>query len=71
MELLAQCDATRLPHTKRMQSIVERNAKVRKDRKKEILDQTEDIAGSLHYISGHVETTTLERIMKEIVKEHN
>lgn len=69
MELLVNCDDSRLPHTKRMAQLVEKNAKVKKDRQKEILDQVEEVTRNLHYISGHVEETTLQRIFKEVAEE--
>jgi hypothetical protein len=69
MELLANCDGTRIKHLDRMKQVVEKNAKVTKDRQKQILDQVEDTARNLHYISGHVEETTLERIFKQVAEE--
>lgn len=69
LELLHNCDDQRMPHAKRMANIVQKNAKVRRDRKQEILDQAGDMAGSLHNLAGKVDDTTLERIMKEITKE--
>jgi hypothetical protein len=69
MELLAKCDGEKTPHLKRMAQVVEKNSRVTKDRQKEILEQTEDVARNLHYISGHVEETTLNRIFKEVAEE--
>lgn len=71
MELLSKCDGTRLTHLQRMKQVVERNKKITKERQKEVLDQTEDVASSLHYMAGKVEDVTLQRIMKEMESEHN
>lgn len=71
MELLSKCDGTKMPHLKRMIQVVEKNKQVTKERQKGILDQVEDITSSLHYMAGHVEDVKLQRIFKEIVKEHN
>ena len=69
LELLHNCDEQRMPHTRRMAQMVDKNADLRRRRKAEMLDQAGEIARDLHYISGHVEAVTLERIMKEIAEE--
>lgn len=69
MELLAKCDGSKQPHLARMAQVVDKNSKAAKNRQKEILDQVEDVARNLHYISGHVEETKLERIFKEVAAE--
>jgi hypothetical protein len=69
LELLGNCDDNRIPHGKRMKQVLSKNAKLRQDRKAEMLDRAGEIAKDLHYISGHVEDVTLQRIMKEIAEE--
>lgn len=71
MELLSKCDGTKQPHLARMAQVVDRNAKVAKERQKEVLDQVHDVTGSLFDIAGRVEDVTLQRIFKEIAREHN
>ena len=66
IELLAKCDATRIPHTTRMRQIVERNAKVRREKRAVITDNAEDIARTLWNIAAKHDDATVERIMKEI-----
>ena len=66
IELLGKCDGTRVPHAVRMRQIVEKNAKLRKDRKQEILDRTEEVSRTLWNLVGKEDTVTVERIMKEI-----
>lgn len=66
VELLGKCDATRIPHATRLRQIVEKNAKVRKQKRQPILDQAEDVARTLWGIAGKHDAATVERIMKEI-----
>jgi len=66
VELLSKCDATRIPHSTRLKQIVERNAKVRRDRRSVVSDKAEDVARTLWNLVGKADTTTVERIMKEI-----
>lgn len=68
IELLGKCDATRIPHGTRMRQIVERNAKLRKEKRSEIVDQAEDVARTLWTLAAKHDDTTVERIMKEISK---
>jgi hypothetical protein len=69
LDLLGKCDADRIPHTQRMKQVLGKNAEVRRKRVAEVADQAGEIARDLHYISGHVEDVTLQRIMKEIAEE--
>lgn len=66
IELLGKCDNTRHSWRDKMKQIVEKNAKVRKDKKQVYLDQTQDIAEVLHHAVGHKEAVTVERMMREI-----
>jgi len=66
VELLGKCDATRIPHSTRLRQIVERNAKLRKDRRSVVTDQAEDVARTLWNLTGKHDTSTVERIMREI-----
>lgn len=70
-ELLASCDGTRIPHAKRMAQILEKNDKLKQSRIDKVLDQAGEIAKDLHYMSGHVEAVTLDRIKKQIIEEGN
>lgn len=69
LELLGKCDSNRIPHSVRMKQMIDKNADLRRRRKAEMSDQAGEIARDLHYISGHVEEVTLERIKKEIIAE--
>lgn len=69
IELLAKCDGRRLPHTTRMRQIVEKNAKMRKEKRSEVSDQAEDVARTLWNIVGKHDDAMVERIMKEISGE--
>lgn len=70
-DLLYRCDAERLPHLTRMAQTVEKNAKLRKSRRDGIMDQVEEVAGSLFDISGRVDEHKLEGIMREIAEGKN
>jgi hypothetical protein len=69
LEKLHQCDDQRISHGKRMGQILEKNRKLREDRKKDIVDQAGQIARDLHYMSGHNEEVTMDRIRREIIEE--
>lgn len=69
IELLGKCDGERLSHTKRMKQLVGKNAELRRSRRAAIVDQAGDIARDLHWISGHVEEVTLDRIKNDIINE--
>lgn len=73
IELLGRCDSNRIPHSTRMKQMAEKNAALRKKRRAEVADKAGQIARDLHYISGHVEDVTLQRIMKQVAEEakHN
>lgn len=66
IEVLGKCDGQRQPHTQRMKQIIERNAKVRRDKRSETTDKAEDVARTLWNLAGKVDNHKLERIMKEI-----
>ena len=66
LERLASCDNTKTPWKDRMRDIIERNAKVRKSRQQEIVEQAGDIASTLHHAAGHVDNHKLESILREI-----
>lgn len=69
VELLGKCDATRIPHSTRLRQIVEKNAKVRRDKRSAIGDQAEDVARTLWQAVGRHDATKIERIMREISGE--
>lgn len=66
IERIASCDNTLFPWRDRMKDIIAKNAKVRKDRQKEITDRAEDIAGTLWNAVGRHDATHVERIIEEI-----
>lgn len=66
VELLGKCDGERMPHTKRMKQIIEKNAKLRTSRKSTVNDMTEDVARTLWNIVGKYDATKVQRIMEEI-----
>lgn len=66
VELLGKCDANRIPHSTRMREIVERNAKVRRDKRSVIDDQVEDVARTLWNLAGKVDDNKLEQIMRDL-----
>lgn len=66
MELLSKCDNERTPWKKRMNEILAKNAKVRKDRQAAISDKAADIASTVWQAVGRHDDTKVERILKEI-----
>lgn len=70
VELLGKCDNTRYPWRERMGQLVHKNAKMRKDRQKEFIDQAGDVASILHQAAGRWDATKVERIMQEAAEEN-
>jgi len=68
IELLAKCDNTRIHWKDRMKEIVEKNAKLRRTRKQDILDQTHDVTSTLRQAVGRHEESQVQRIMDEIAQ---
>lgn len=66
IERLAACDNQIRGWKSRMGDTITNNRKVRKDRQQLALDQTEEVARSLHYMSGHNDTHKMEAIMQEV-----
>lgn len=66
IERLAACDNEIRGWKSRMKDTIVNNKKVQKDRQKLALDQVEEVASSLKYMSGRVKGTTLEKIMQEV-----
>ena len=66
IERLAACDNEIRGWKSRMGDTIANNRKVRKDRQQLALDQAEDVASSLHYMSGRVDAHKLESIMAEV-----
>ena len=66
MERLASCDNTLTPWKGRMKDIIAKNARVRKDRKQEMVDRAGDVAGSLFDAAGRVDDHKLQKIMQEV-----
>lgn len=69
VELLGKCDNERFPWRGRMKDVVSKNAKVRKERQQEVIDQAEDVARTLAFASGHKEAVQIERMMKEVAEK--
>lgn len=69
LELLYQCDGTRFPHLQRMAQITEKNKNVHKNIQEDILNEVSEIAKDLHFIIGHREDASIERIKREIIAE--
>jgi len=68
LELLGKCDNTQHPWRERMKELVEKNAKVRKQRQQEVVDRAEDIASTLWGFVGKHDETTVERLIKDMAE---
>lgn len=66
LERLASCDNTQQGWKARMGQIVEKNAKLRKDRKQVMIDRAEEVARTLAHAAGHREAVQLERMLEEV-----
>lgn len=66
LERLASCDNTKTPWKDRMRQIIDKNAKVRKSKKQEMLDRAEDVAATLYHAVGHLDDHKVEKIIEEI-----
>lgn len=66
IERLAACDNEIRGWKSRMSDTITNNKKVRKDRQQLALDQAEDVASSLHYMTGRVDANKMESIMQEV-----
>jgi len=69
IELLGKCDGRRMPHTKRMAEIVQKNAKLRKQRRESTLDQVEEMAGTMYDLASKHHETTYKRLVAEAVEK--
>lgn len=49
-----------------MQEIIEKNSRVRKDRKQEVVEQAGDIAGTLYHAATHMKTNQFEKLLEEV-----
>lgn len=63
---LQSCDNTLYPWKDRMKEIIDKNAKVRKNRQQEVIDQTGDIAGTLYHATTHMKTNQFEKLLEEV-----
>lgn len=71
LERLASCDNTRYPWRDRMKDIIAKNAKLRRNRKQEVIDRAEDIAGTLWNAVGKHDAHKVEKIIADIMEETN
>lgn len=66
IERLASCDNTKNDWKVRMGDHIRHNRKVKDDRKQTALDQVEEVASSLRYMTGHNDANKMESIMEEV-----
>lgn len=66
IELLGKCDNSRQSWRDRMKDMVEKNAKLRKNRKQELTDKAQNAAEVLFHAVGRHEEPRVRRIMQEI-----
>lgn len=66
LERLASCDNTINPWKDRMQDVISKNAKVRKSRQMELVEQTGDVAGTLYHAMGHMDDNKFEGLLREV-----
>lgn len=66
VERLASCDNTIAPWKDRMKGIIEKNSKVRRDRKMNVVDQAGDIAGTLFEATTRMKANKFEKLLEEV-----
>lgn len=66
LERLASCDNTKHHWKNRMSEIIDKNRKIRDQRKQELVERAGDVAGTIFDAAGHVDDHMLEGILKEV-----
>lgn len=66
IEVLGKCDGQRMPHTTRMKQIIEKNAKVRANKRTEVTDRAQDMAHTLWNLVGKTDDHKMQKIMQEL-----